>query len=176
MLKARTAADNRIAEASTATVNEPQKNINLALYVPGVTTTEPNGQGEWAIEAQMHDTYVERTRWTVRIKDPEGMQHIYYPSTVTVDAPNTTATDIASYGLAKFPVTLNLDANFPNTGTYTADATFQSNDMELLPSVVVPTVWEIVATIPGYYATPEYGNIVSLDDDAVIKINFSQDT
>ncbi|GEM_PF-6328312 len=149
---------------STPTVNQSNANVALNLYFPAFLATHINSDAVNYLKNLLQTA----ANWSVTKEGPTRPQTVT-PSSVTVGTP--TATSATDYGLAKVQVTLNCILSFPISGTYTLNATFQSNDVD--SAYLLPGQHSVTATIKVNTGstTPL---IVSFDADAMMSVSIAE--
>lgn len=165
MINAAFPADAYSGAGSTPTVSQSNANVALKLYFPAFLATHINSNAVNYLTNLLQTA----ANWSVTKEGPKGSQTVT-PSSVVAGTP--TADSAADYGLAKVQVTLNCLLTFPIRGTYTLNATFQSNDVDaayLLPgnhSVTAVINVDIGSTTPL---------IVSFDADAEMSVSIAEE-
>lgn len=150
---------------STASVDASNANVQLKLYFPAFLATHINADAV----SDLVNLLQTKTNWSVTKEGPIRPQTVT-PVSVTVGTP--TASGATSYGLAKVLVSLNCKLTFPISGTYTLNATFQTNDEDaayLLPgdhSITASIEVNTGSTIPF---------IVSFDADAEMSVSIAKE-
>lgn len=149
---------------STPTVNQSNANVALKLYFPAFLSTHINSNAVNYLKNLLQTA----ANWSVTKDGPTGLQTVT-PSSVVAGTPS--ATSATDYGLAKVQVTLNCGLTFPMSGTYTLNATFQSNDVDA--AYLLPGKHSVTATIKVNTGstTPL---IVSFDADAMMSVSIAE--
>lgn len=167
------ATDPWIDAYCTPNVYETHCDVDVAIWAPGVTNTEPSGTGVTLYDTLASLYQSTPGKWYIWVKDPSGNTELYHPYRVLCEAPSTA--NASDYGFAKIPVMMTFTGEFFNSGTYLVSIGFESNDNDTSVPEITNTPWTITAAVPQYMATPQYSNIISLDDDVKIKLSFSSD-
>lgn len=146
------------------TIDASSANVQLKFYFPAFTSSQLS-QAELTLFRNLLG--VDRN-WRVTNEGGGRTQTVTPTSVIIAASPVTTG--VTDYGLAKILVTLNVTLSFPESGTYTLSATFQSNDGDSASEL--PGTHTITATIQvNTGSTTPF--MCSLDDDVVMTISIA---
>jgi hypothetical protein len=154
------------AGSTPASVSATSATVTLKFYFPGFTSTQIDTTTYNNLKALLETL----SNWKVSVTGP-GVPRSVQPTSVTIPAPTTTS--VTDYGLAKILVTLVATISFPQSGTYTLQATFTSNDGDNAFIIYSDTGYHsVTATITANLGSTNQF-MLTTDSDVVMNINIS---